>query len=100
MIILDTNVLSALMRDVPDVKVASWLDQQPGTSIWTTSITMFEIQIGLQIMPVGKKKTALSEEFERLLDQMGHRSRFRRACSDWRRTFQRWAKKAGGNATP
>jgi predicted nucleic acid-binding protein len=73
MIILDTNVLSALMRDVPDVKVASWLDQQPGTSIWTTSITMFEIQIGLQIMPVGKKKTALSEEFERLLDQMGHR---------------------------
>ena len=73
MIILDTNILSALMRDVPDTKVASWLDQQPAASIWTTSITMFEIQVGLEIMPVGRKKTALSQEFERLLDQMGHR---------------------------
>jgi predicted nucleic acid-binding protein len=73
MIILDTNVLSALMRDVPDVKVVSWLDEQPRTSIWTTSITMFEVQVGLQIMSDGRKKTALSEEFERLLDQMDHR---------------------------
>jgi len=73
MIILDTNVLSALMRDVPDVKVVSWLDDQPRTSIWTTSITMFEVQVGLQIMSDGRKKTALSEEFERLLDQMDHR---------------------------
>jgi predicted nucleic acid-binding protein len=72
-IILDTNVLSALMRNVPDKNVVAWLDQQPRTSIWTTSITMFEVQVGLEIMSDGRKKTALSEEFERLLDQMDHR---------------------------
>ncbi len=73
MIILDTNVLSALMRDAPDMKVAAWLDQQPQNSIWTTSITILEVQVGLQIMPVGKKKSGLSEDFERLLAQLDHR---------------------------
>jgi hypothetical protein len=73
MMILDTNVLSALMRNAPDVKVVAWLDQQPHTSIWTTSITILEVQVGLQIMPVGKRKSALSEDFERLLDQIDHR---------------------------
>lgn len=72
MIILDTNVLSALMRNVPDPKVTSWLDEQAATSIWTTSITVFEIQVGLQTMPVGRKKAELSEEFEKLLESMNH----------------------------
>ncbi len=73
MTILDTNVLSALMRDVPDRQIAAWLDQQPQTSIWTSSVSVFEIHARLQVMPDGRKKTALSEEFERLLDRMGHR---------------------------
>ena len=42
MIILDTNVLSALMRAVPDPPVIAWLDRQPRTSIWITSITLLE----------------------------------------------------------
>ena len=73
MIILDTNVLSALMRDVPDEVVVSWLDRQPATSIWTTSITVFEIVAGLERMPVGRRRTALSEAFENLLEQLGQR---------------------------
>ena len=73
MIILDSNVLSALMRDAPDEMVASWLDRQPQTSIWTSSITILEIQTGLQIMPAGKKRVSLSEDFERLLDRIDHR---------------------------
>ena len=51
MIILDTNVLSALMYLTPDKKVVAWLDQQPRTSIWTTSVTVLEVRFGLQIMP-------------------------------------------------
>jgi len=43
MIILDTNVLSALMRNVPDVQVVAWLDRQPRASIWTTAVTVLEI---------------------------------------------------------
>lgn len=67
MIILDTNVLSALMRLPADKKVVEWLDKQPRTSIWTTSITILEIRYGLQILPVGKRRSTLLEIFERVL---------------------------------
>ncbi|MGO9273569.1 MAG: type II toxin-antitoxin system VapC family toxin [Terriglobia bacterium] len=73
MTILDTNVLSALMRQTPDTKVVAWLDQQPRTSIWTTSVTVFEVRFGLQIMPAGKRRSLLIEAFEAVLDKIGHR---------------------------
>ena len=73
MIILDTNVLSALMRQAPDTKVVAWLDRQPRTSIWTTSVTVLEVQFGLQTMPGGKRRSALVQEFETLLEAIGHR---------------------------
>jgi len=70
MIVLDTNVLSALMRQAPDTRVVIWLDGQSRTSVWTTSITVLEIRFGLQIMAAGKRR---SEAFESLLDKMGRR---------------------------
>ncbi len=73
MIVLDTNVLSAVMRQEPDTKVVTWLDEQSRTSVWTTSITVLEIRFGLQIMATGKRRSLLLELFERLLDKMGHR---------------------------
>lgn len=73
MIILDTNVLSALMRNVSDPQIVTWLNQQPRSSIWTSSVTIFEIELGLQIMPAGKKKTSLSEGFRRVLERLDHR---------------------------
>jgi len=73
MTILDTNVISALMNDPPEDKVVAWLDSQARTSIWTTSITIFEIRSGLEIMPAGKRQTKLSEVFERILDRLGQR---------------------------
>jgi len=73
MIILDTNILSALMRQSPDLKVIKWLDQQPRISIWTTSVTVLEIQFGLQIMPAGKRRSLLIKAFEALLGTIGHR---------------------------
>jgi predicted nucleic acid-binding protein len=73
MIILDTNVLSALMRQVPDKKVVTWLDRQPRTSVWTTSVTVFEIEFGLQILAGGKRRTLLTEAFKELLARLGQR---------------------------
>ena len=73
MIILDTNVLSALMLQTPDPRVRAWLDRQPRTSIWITSITALEIRFGLQIMPAGKRRNALMQGFEMLLDRIGRR---------------------------
>ncbi len=73
MIILDTNVISALMRDLPDPSVEAWLDRQPHSSIWTTSISILEIETGLQTMPVGKRRSSLSTDFETLLSRIDHR---------------------------
>ncbi|HEY6185291.1 MAG TPA: type II toxin-antitoxin system VapC family toxin [Terriglobales bacterium] len=73
MIILDTNVLSALMRQTPEPEVVAWLDQQPRTSIWTTSITLLEIRFGLQILATGKRRIALIQAFEELLQAIDHR---------------------------
>jgi toxin FitB len=67
MIILDTNVLSALMQQSADRKVVDWLDKQPRSSIWTTSVTILEIRFGLQILPLGKRRSALIENFEKVL---------------------------------
>src|ERR1043165_4612556 len=73
MIILDTNVLSALMRQTPEPPVVAWLDQQPRSSIWTTSITLLEIRFGLQVLVAGKRRTALIQAFEELLQAIDHR---------------------------
>ena len=73
MIILDTNVLSALMRQTPDKNVVAWLDRQPRTSIWTTSVTVLEVRFGLQIMAGGKRRSALIQAFAAVLDRIGNR---------------------------
>jgi predicted nucleic acid-binding protein len=73
MIILDTNVLSALMRQTPDRHVIEWLDRQPRTSIWTNSVTILEIRFGLQIMVTDKRRLLLTQAFETALEAMGNR---------------------------
>ncbi|SOJ54191.1 Toxin FitB [Mycobacterium simulans] len=67
MILLDTNVLSALMRDVPDPAVVEWLDNQPAESIWTTSITVFEVRLGIDLLEPGRRRKQLNAGFSQLL---------------------------------
>lgn len=74
MIILDTNVLSVLMRQRPEPSVLAWLDQQPRSSIWTTSVTVLEVRFGLQLMTPGKRRTLLMQAFDAVLELMGHRT--------------------------
>ena len=69
MIILDTNVLSTLMRKLPDAAVVRWLDRQPAESIWITSVTLFEARLGLALLPDGKRRAALASAFARLLEE-------------------------------
>jgi toxin FitB len=66
-IILDTNVLSALMRADPDTAVVDWLDRQPADSVWLSSITVFEARFGLALLPKGRRRVALQLAFERVL---------------------------------
>src|SRR5260370_36562495 len=67
MIILDTNVISALMRVEPERSVIEWLDGQPSSSIWIAAVTVVEIHFGLQTMPLGRRRQGFTKSFEQLL---------------------------------
>jgi predicted nucleic acid-binding protein len=64
MIILDTNVVSALMRPEENPLALEWLDQQLRLSIWTTAVTVLEVRFGLLRLPHGRRRIGLSERFE------------------------------------
>lgn len=68
MIILDTNVLSALMQQQPDPVVVSWLDAQPAETIWISSITLFEARYGLALLADGQRKLLLQQRFDALIE--------------------------------
>jgi len=67
MILLDTNVISALMRAKPEISVVAWLDQQPSTSIWITAVSVMEIQFGLETLPTVRRRQMLVKSFDQLL---------------------------------
>ena len=69
MIVLDTNVLSALMRAEPDRPVIRWLDRLAAESIWTTSITIFEVRFGLAVLPAGERKASLQDAFDQVISE-------------------------------
>lgn len=59
MILLDTNVLSELMKPAPAERVIRWMADQPATSLYTTSITQAEILHGVMLLPAGRRRTAI-----------------------------------------
>jgi predicted nucleic acid-binding protein len=59
MIVLDTNVLSELMRPSPDAGVEHWVASQPAASLFTTTITQAEILFGISTLPTGARRSAL-----------------------------------------
>lgn len=67
MIILDTMVVSALMRDPPDPAVVQWMDGQQGGMLWITSVTAFEISVGLRNMSEGRRRQQLEAAFDAML---------------------------------
>jgi toxin FitB len=68
MVILDTNVISALMQQHPHTAVRQWLDRQPELSVWTSSITVFEIRHGIELLPKSRRRVSLESEFGRVID--------------------------------
>jgi toxin FitB len=66
-ILLDTNVISALMRRGPEQAVVDWLDRQPSESIWTTAVTVFEVRTGLHLLASAKRRRDLQRAFDALL---------------------------------
>jgi len=60
-IILDTNVLSELMRPQPDPLVLEWFARQTAVTFYTTAISQSEILLGIALLPVGKRREALAD---------------------------------------
>lgn len=62
-------MVSALMRREPDPVVVAWLDGLPPESVWTTSITVFEVRLGLEILEAGRRRRQLEDAFAKALEE-------------------------------
>ena len=67
MIILDTNIISEFMTSPPVSSVLEWLNAQDSLSLYLTTISIAEIGFGLRIMPIGKRRSMLEEQFEQFV---------------------------------
>ena len=67
MIILDTNVISEMMRPAPAPGVVAWLNEQDASRLFLTAVTVGEIRYGLRVLPVGRRRRGSEEGFERIL---------------------------------
>jgi predicted nucleic acid-binding protein len=61
MIVLDTNVVSELMRTAPEPAVLAWLQQTSSTGLFTTAVTVAEIRYGIARLPEGRRRETLHQ---------------------------------------
>ena len=69
MIVLDTNVLSELMKPAPAERVVRWVAAQPPTSLYTTSVTQAEILHGVMLLPAGRRRNAVEAAAEAMFKE-------------------------------
>ena len=72
MIILDTNILSELMKAHPEPSVVRWIGKHKSTDLFITTLTQAEILYGLEILPAGKRRTALKTAATSMFEQDFH----------------------------
>ncbi|MBM3359747.1 MAG: type II toxin-antitoxin system VapC family toxin [Betaproteobacteria bacterium] len=69
MIVLDTNVLSELLRPKPAPQVEAWLAAQDGTNVYFTAVGEAKLRHGVAILPAGRRRDALAQAIEGVLDE-------------------------------
>lgn len=69
MIVLDTNVISEVMRPGPDPNVVDWLAAQDSGSVYLTAISAAELRYGVAVLNDGKRKNALAEIVSGILQE-------------------------------
>lgn len=70
MILIDTNIISEMMKQSPSERVIAWLDQQNIMTLFTSTITVAEISYGLNVLPKGNRRTHLEEAFEKTINEV------------------------------
>lgn len=68
-VLLDTNVLSELMRPQPSPVVLDWFAQQEGSEFYTSAITQAEMLLGVALLPGGKRRDAIADAVEQMFEQ-------------------------------
>lgn len=72
MIVLDTNVLSEVLRPAADPNVVTWLAAQPIGSLFVTTVTQAEILYGLALLPSGHRQKRLREAVDAMFEEEFH----------------------------
>jgi toxin FitB len=67
MIVLDTNVLSEVMKPSPDRAVAAWMAGENPNGLFTTAVTEAEIRLGIEVLPTGRRKQELEAAAQRVI---------------------------------
>ncbi|MYD95201.1 MAG: type II toxin-antitoxin system VapC family toxin [Chloroflexi bacterium] len=70
MVVLDTNVVSELMRASPTLEVVEWLDAQQTRDLFVTSVTEAEIRAGMAVLPEGARRRGLVAAAERVFGNL------------------------------
>ena len=73
MIVLDTNIISELMRVNADPGVLGWIASLEPDEVFTTTITQAEILAGLALLPAGRRRDAIASEADRAFARLGPR---------------------------
>jgi toxin FitB len=73
MIVVDTNVLSEPMRANGDPAVADWLDRQRPEALFLTTVTLAELLLGLELMPLGLRRSRLEARIGEVINAFGER---------------------------
>jgi predicted nucleic acid-binding protein len=68
-LLLDTNVLSELMRPKPAVEVLDWFGRQQNASYFVSAITRAEILLGIALLPAGKRRNGLASAAEQMFEE-------------------------------
>jgi len=67
MILLDTNVISELMKAMPDASVEAWVDSQPSAALFLTTITEAELRYGVALLPKGRRRDRIEDALATML---------------------------------
>jgi toxin FitB len=68
-IVLDTNVISELLRPQPAPQVEAWLSDQDGATVFFTTVGEAELRHGVALLPAGKRRDALENAIEGMLSE-------------------------------
>ncbi len=70
MVVIDTNIVSELMRAEPSAEVLIWMDNRPPRELFVTAVTEAEIRTGIALLPEGRRRQGLADACERAFGKL------------------------------